>query len=168
MCWSIHKTRARFPDCTEKSLKNCLNYDPAEDAILWCILAEQRGHLCPQIIPTSQGASTKRRMNCPRHRKRLPAGPAQAQPGMRKKYKFGFAKGGGGLVWRFPWSWGKAGLDVRHGSIGEEGTGDDVSLKSLECLGVFGLLPLLKLLKQSRGIREKQDELISLKPYAAL
>ncbi|KAL3487904.1 hypothetical protein BJX62DRAFT_240628 [Aspergillus germanicus] len=93
MCWSVHKTYARFPDCTEKSLKECLNYDPAEDHILWCILAEQRGYLCPHIIPTSQGSSTKRRMNCPRHRRRLTGGPTQPVVGR------GFARGELNLGW---------------------------------------------------------------------
>ncbi|KAL3463644.1 hypothetical protein BJX64DRAFT_287116 [Aspergillus heterothallicus] len=105
MCWVTHRTRARFPDCTEKYTKQCLNYDPIEDHILWCVLAEQRGFLCTNIISTSQGASTKRRMNCPRHRQTLPQDPTAQEPIVRKKFGYNLALAGA-VNWRFSWSWG--------------------------------------------------------------
>lgn len=68
MCWHMRKTPARFPNCQGRSQRNCINFDPDEDYIKWCIPAEQRGNQCETTIPTTQTSSTKRGINCPRHR----------------------------------------------------------------------------------------------------
>jgi hypothetical protein len=74
----MHKTPARFPDCTGRSQGNCINFDPVEDHIKWCVLAEQRGSQCANPIQTSQASSTKRNMNCPQHRNKPDPSPKAA------------------------------------------------------------------------------------------
>ncbi|KXL49034.1 hypothetical protein M433DRAFT_159043 [Acidomyces richmondensis BFW] len=70
MCWKRFKTAARWPDCDKKGNANdpCSTHDPDHDHIQWCEEADMRGSPCAEPIATSQGSSTKRHMNCPKHR----------------------------------------------------------------------------------------------------
>ncbi len=68
MCYKIHATHTRFPHCTQKYTRDCLLLDPEQDYIQWCGRAEERGRICAVVVSTSMGSSTKRRVNCPRHR----------------------------------------------------------------------------------------------------
>ncbi|OJD12950.1 hypothetical protein AJ78_06538 [Emergomyces pasteurianus Ep9510] len=90
MCWQMRKTPARFPDCTGKAQGNCINFDPTEDYVKWCDPARARNSQCEHLTPTSQASSTKRRVNCPRHR-------AIAQPPPKKDDE-GAAGGGNALA----------------------------------------------------------------------
>ncbi|KAF2255819.1 hypothetical protein BU26DRAFT_512773 [Trematosphaeria pertusa] len=64
MYWKRFKTAARCPDCEKKGNAN----DPCSTHIHWCEEADKRGSPCAEPIQTSQGSSTKRHMNCPKHR----------------------------------------------------------------------------------------------------
>lgn len=68
MCWQRWKTPVKFPDCKGKSQGNCIEFDPPNDHIQWCVEAEKRGSMCNPVTPTSQGSSTKCGHNCPAHR----------------------------------------------------------------------------------------------------
>ncbi|KAL5340625.1 hypothetical protein BJX70DRAFT_360768 [Aspergillus crustosus] len=85
-------TNSTKPQPASLNLKECLNFDPVNNHIRWCVLAEQRGMMCSWITPTSQGAATKRRMNCPRHRRR---GVARRVQSRRRGSVLGWTFGGG-------------------------------------------------------------------------
>ncbi|OJJ42429.1 hypothetical protein ASPZODRAFT_137242 [Penicilliopsis zonata CBS 506.65] len=80
MCWVRRKTPAFFPDCTGKATGECENNDPVEDHIQWCEAAVQRGTDCDPATPTTQTSSTRRKVNCPRHRENK-KGNGGNQPG---------------------------------------------------------------------------------------
>jgi hypothetical protein len=77
----MRKTPVKFPNCTGKAQKNCINFDPVEDHTQWCVPAEQRGSACPNPIPTTQTSSTKRGRNCPRHRGTADPGNSNQETG---------------------------------------------------------------------------------------
>jgi hypothetical protein len=73
-CFQRWKTPASFPDCVGNKTGNCIEFDPPEDRVDWCIEAQRRGTQCQTLTPTSQASSTRRKVDCPRHRK--PRGPS--------------------------------------------------------------------------------------------
>ena len=87
MCYQRFKTRARFPDCTGGS-GPCSTYDPEHDHIQPCRAAETRGRNCNNPSVISQASSTRRNVNCPKHRDKKKKNPQQ--PPERD------AEGGGG------------------------------------------------------------------------
>ncbi|KAK2736822.1 hypothetical protein FQN55_001411 [Onygenales sp. PD_40] len=68
MCYQLRKTPARFPNCKGKSQGNCILFEPEEDYVEWCGPARERGSQCSSLTGTSQGAATKRHLNCRKHR----------------------------------------------------------------------------------------------------
>ncbi|RAL01432.1 uncharacterized protein BO80DRAFT_380796 [Aspergillus ibericus CBS 121593] len=90
MCWQRRKTPAKFPDCKGKSQGNCILFDPTENHVKWCVEADQRGSACPNPVITTQTSSTRRKVDCPRHRTQIPK-PDDPTPGP------GNAGGGGSL-----------------------------------------------------------------------
>ncbi|KAL4993876.1 hypothetical protein BDV10DRAFT_177933 [Aspergillus recurvatus] len=90
MCWQMRKTLVKFPDCKGRTQGDCINFDPVEDYIQWCMSADQRGSVCDSPAPTTQSSSTRRGINCPRHRGNT--GPGAGGQGSGR----GAGQGGGG------------------------------------------------------------------------
>jgi hypothetical protein len=59
----------------------CSTHDPDRDFVDRCPEASARGADCENPMPTSQGSSTHRGMNCPKHRNRLKPPPGKNDEG---------------------------------------------------------------------------------------
>ncbi|KZF26147.1 hypothetical protein L228DRAFT_242568, partial [Xylona heveae TC161] len=67
MCYKRWKTPVNYPDCTGPR-NECTKFEPDHDHVQQCDARRGSTSYCDPITQTSQGSSTRRKINCPKHR----------------------------------------------------------------------------------------------------
>lgn len=75
MCWQMRKIPARWPDCNKSGGGSCSTHEPDRDYVKKCDAKLHTNTQCNPLVPTTQGSSTRRKMNCPNHRPKSKSQP---------------------------------------------------------------------------------------------